>query len=338
MKIRVEQLKAQLQNLKPIYVITGDEPLLSEETNEYINKIAKQHGFNERKTIHTNANFNWQMLIETTQSLSLFSEKKIIELHLKNGKPGKDGGLILSEYAQSPLENNLLILRLPKLPTTSQKSKWFTALEQAGVVINIWPIKAEQFPHWLQRRLARAKLQTSAAGLNLLANLSAGNLLAAKQNIEKLTLLYQQGDITVEQIENCLSDSSTYDVYTLLNNSLAMDAKKSYKILQHLQAAHTEATLILWVFTKELRLLAQLAKALAEGKILNHLWQKYGVWQQRKILLQRHLTKTTYSQYLDLLQLAARCDRLIKGIESGNIWACLNELILKTCNVELLTA
>ena len=336
MKIKVEQLKTYVQNLKPIYIITGDEPLLNEEVSQYINKIARNQGFIERKFIQANSHFNWQEFTEMAQSLSLFSEKKILELSLENGKPGKLGSIVLTKYAQNPLKNNLLILRLPKLPTISQKSKWFTALEQVGIVINIWPIKAEQFPSWLERRLSRAKLHTSKAGLNLLASLSTGNLLAAKQNIEKLALLYNEGEITAKQIENCLNDNSTYDVYTLLNSSLAMDVKQTLRILQYLQKSNIEVTLILWVFTKELRLLAKLAKAITQGEMLSHLWQQHGVWSQRQTLLTTHLNKTTYSQYLALLQLAAHCDRLVKGIELGNIWACLNELILKICKVELL--
>ena len=338
MRIKLEQLKQQLQPLKPIYIITGDEPLLIDEACRYIIKIAKQNNFTERQVIHAAAKFNWNELNNAKQSLSLFSEKKIIELHLPNGKPGTAGSLALLEYVAHLSAETLLILRLPKLPATSQQSKWFTTLEKLGVVINIWNITTAQLPHWISRRLARAKLNTSTQGLQMLATLSEGNLLAAKQNIEKLSLLYGERKLTVEQIETCLNDNAYYDIYTLLNSILDLNTVRSIKILKNLSATNVEATLILWVLTKEIRTLAQLAKAVEKGASLNDLWQPHGIWKQRQPLLRKHLTTLNYQHYLQLLQLAADCDQLAKGVGTGNIWLKLQQLVLQMCKVELSAA
>ena len=339
MKIKLEQLKTQLQqSLKPIYVITGDEPLLVEETSRYINKIAKQQGFSERKILQVSAKFNWDELAQETQSLSLFSEKKILELHIANGKPGKIGSASLIDYTNQPITDFLLIIRLPKLPKTSQKSKWFTTLEKNGVVINIWPISNEQLPNWIRRCLARVKLNTTAAGIAMLVDLSAGNLLAAKQNVEKLSLLYGEGEITATQIEVCLNDNAHYDIYALLNSVLALNPQESIKILNNLNAIGVEPILIIWVLSKEVRILAQLANAVAKGTALSQLWQQHGIWTQRQPLLKKHLQAMNYSRYLQILQQAAHCDRILKGVDNGEIWQSLQQLILNMCKVGSLVA
>ena len=319
-------------------VESADEPLLVEEASRYINKIAKQQGFAEHRLMHVSAKFDWNELINAQQSLSLFSEKKIIELYLPTGKPGTAGSANLLEYANALAAETLLIIRLPKLPISSQKSKWFTALEKSGIAINIQNITAEQLPHWITRRLARVKLSTSNQGINTLTNLSEGNLLAAKQNIEKLSLRYGEGELNIEQIDACLSDHAHYDVYALLHSTLNLELDRSLKILQNLKATGIAATLILWVLSKEIRTLARLARAVEQGSTLNSLWQPYGIWTQRQAPLKKHLTMMNYQQYLQLLHIAAHCDQCIKGIVAGDVWQCLQQLVLQMCKAEVLAA
>ena len=337
MKIKLEQLKQQLQQtLKPVYIVTGDEPLVVDETCRYISKIAKQQGFNEQQLIQVTANCNWQELLYAQKALSLFSEKCILELNLPNGQPDKVGSASLIEYAHNPSTEKLLLLRLPKLPTVAQKSKWFTALETIGVVIFIHRVTFEQFPLWIKRYLNRVKLRTSAHGINMLTNLSAGNLLAAKQAIERLLLLYGEGELCTTQIAACLNDNAHYTVYALRDTILALDINQSINILHKLEASGTEATLILWVLTKEIRILAQLAQASANGVELGQLWQQYGIWQQRQPLLKTHLQVMNYHAYLQLLQAAGQCDQLIKGAATGDVWQALQQLVLRMCNVKVL--
>lgn len=333
MKINLEQLKNHLSGeLQPVYIVMGDEALLVEETCHYLKKLAKQQGYTETHLFQATAKFNWQELCNEQQSLSLFSDKKLLELHLDSGKPGKIGSKALSDFAASQAPDTLLLLRLPKLNAATQKSKWFTQLEQAGLAITIWPIKPEHFPNWLARRLQRAKLKTNTAGLKLLAELTEGNLLAAKQSIEKLSLLYNEGELSLAQIEACLSDSSHFDVYALLQTLLQQDTQKSLAVLNKLQASGTEPTLILWVLHKELFLLADLAKAQQAKQNLAPIWKQHAVWLNRQPLLKKHLHAFTYADYLFLLSQTASCDQILKGAKPGNLWQALHKLCLAMCN------
>ena len=324
MKIKLEQLRQQLQQqLKPVYIVTGDECLLVDKACHYINTIAKQQGFQERKLIQATATFNWHEVRYAQQATSLFSEKCVIELHLPTDKLNNVGSASLLAYADNPPVKKLLLLRLPKLSTKAQKSKWFTALATIGVVITIDQVTAEQFPTWIKRYLAKAKLHVSDSGVDMLANLSAGNLLAAKQAIAKLSLLYGEGELSVTQIAACLNDNAHYNIYALLDSILVLDIGQSINILNKLKATGTAAPLILWVLTKEIRILAQLAQATINGTT----WQQYGIWSRRQSLLRRHLQVMHYRDYLQLLQSAAQCDLLIKGVIKGDIWQALQQLL-----------
>ena len=328
MKIKLEQIATQLtKQLKPVYLICGDEPLLVDETSHYIRKFAKREGYDEHHLLPISANFKWEQLLTHRDSLSLFSDKKIIELNMASGKPGRQGAEALVKYSQAIPDSCLLIVRLPKMTAAMQKTKWFSSLEKIGVAIQIWPMTSERFPSWLTRRLKREKLSTTAEGINVLVDLTEGNLLAAKQSIEKLAILYGEGEISAQQIKACLSELNHFDVYKLLDSILLLKTAYVYKILRNLKASAVEPTLILWVLCKEIRTLAKLAKAKEAKQSLSELWQQHGIWQQRQALLRNHLGNFNYQDYLSLLLQAECCDHVIKGIETGDVWHELEQLI-----------
>jgi DNA polymerase-3 subunit delta len=329
MKITLEQLPGQLkQSLAPIYLISGDEPLLVEESSVYIRKIAAQQGFNTRKLLTVTPSFNWQEALYDSQHLNLFHDKTILELQLNSDKLGKSGGEILQKYALQPAIDNLLILRCGKIDSATQKTKWFTAIESNGIVLQIWPIVRAQLPAWLQRRLQRSNLQLDMASIELLADFVEGNLLAVKQIITKLNLMHGEGAISHEQLQAVLTDSAQFDIFALVDSCLRFDAERALNIFSHLIADETAPVLILWALMKDIRILAQLTFAKQQKQNINDLWLKLGVWKQRQHLLQQHLQNFTYAKYLQLLVLGSEIDCMIKGAKPGNYSQSLQQLVI----------
>jgi DNA polymerase-3 subunit delta len=330
MRIKLEELAGQLKKtLAPIYLISGDEPLLVEESSTYLRKIAAQQGFVSRKFLTVTASFNWQEALYDSQHLDLFHDKTILELQLNSDKLGKSGGEILQKYAQQPTTDNLLILRCGKLDSATQKTKWYTALDANGVILQIWPIPRAQLPAWLERRLQRSNLQLENASIELLADFIEGNLLAAKQIITKLNLTYGDGIISHEQVQAVLTDSAQFDIFALVDSCLRFDTVRALNIFSHLAADETAPILILWALIKDIRILAQLAFAKQQQQNINALWLKLGVWQQRQALLQQHLQKYSYPDYLKLLILGSEIDCIIKGAKSGNCEQSLQQFIIE---------
>src|SRR5690606_34729471 len=215
-KLRPEQLGAALaKQLAPIYLVSGDEPLLIQESCDQIRAAARKNGFSERELYHVETSFDWNQLLSAANSLSLFAEKKIIELRMPSGKPGDKGGKILQEYAESPAPDNLLLIITEKLDGAVQKSKWFKAVESFGQHIQVWPVTAAQLPRWIGLRLQSAGLRADSDAIDLLVSRIEGNLLAAVQEIEKLKLLADNNHINYELMASVVADSARYDVFGL---------------------------------------------------------------------------------------------------------------------------
>ena len=324
-RINPRQLAQNLrQGLAPIYVVTGDEPLLVQECCDSIRDAARKQGFNERELLHGEHNFDWGQLLSAAGSLSLFADKKIIELRLPGGKPGDKGSKALQEFAASVGDETLLLLVLPKLDRSQLNSKWIKALEANGVLIQIWPVDASEMPRWIHQRLRAAGLDAEPDAIQILAERVEGNLLAASQEIEKLKLLAQDSVISAETMNNAVASSARYDVFGLIDKALAADPAGAVKTLQGLRAEGVEAPVVLWAIAREIRSLIEIQQKLEQGQPINRLVRI----QKRQPLVQAACQRL-HPRHLENFLLRARAvDTAIKGGKEMDPWAGLLELTL----------
>lgn len=328
MQLRLEQLPNQLQkNLLPIYLVSGDEPLLIQETCDLIRERARQVGFSERQIFHTNTAFSWTDFLTFERSFSLFNDKQLLELHV-NKALGDAGSKALQAYAADSPADKILLIITEKLDAAAQKTLWFQAIAKIGAIIPIWPLEKNQFTDWLRQRLLKAGLKTDPVGLQLLAENSEGNLLAAAQEIEKLRLLYGQSELTPEQITKAISDNARFDIFALSDSALQNDSKRALRILKTLREEGVEPVLVLWSLARELRTLAMLAFSIAQGNSVEKSMQEQRIWEKRKLFFRTALQRHTTTTLQRLLSKASRIDRIIKGVETGNIWDELSSLTL----------
>lgn len=338
-RLRPEQLSAALtKQLAPIYLVSGDEPLLIQEACDAIRAAARKQGFGERELYHADNSFDWGQVLSAANSLSLFAEKKIIELRLPSGKPGDKGGKVLQEYARSPSPDNLFLLVTEKLDGAAQKSKWFKAIEDAGTHIQVWPIVAGNLPRWIGQRLQQAGLQADSDAIALLASRIEGNLLAAAQEIEKLKLIAEGGYISYELMASAVADSARYDVFGLADKALQGDARAAVKTLQGLKTEGTEPITILWAITRDIRTLIQIAQSVAQGKQFEAAAKQCGVWDKRQPLVRAALNRLRPAQLQQLLRKANGIDRAIKGMRNAEPWDELLDLLLNIAGVQSLHA
>lgn len=324
-----EQLARSLERgLAPVYLVSGDEPLLVQESCDLIRSAAREQGFGERELHHINNQFDWNGLLLSAASLSLFAERKIIELRLDKGKLDEAGNKALTEYCQQPPEDNLLLMVAPKLDKATQRSKWYKALAECGQHIQIWPITPAQLPRWLERRLRQANLSANQDSIDLLAARTEGNLLAAAQDIEKLRLLAIDGVVTPELVSGSVADNARYDVFTLVDRCLIGDATAAVRTLHGLKGEAIDATVVLWALAREIRTLAQVADGLEQGLGFDRLASNLRIWDKRKPLLQKAVRRLGASRLKRLLKKANRIDSSIKGLGGSDPWDQLLELAL----------
>lgn len=330
MRLKTEQLSSHLSQgpLAPVYLVSGDEPLLVQEAADTIRSGAIKLGFADRELFHAEAGFDWNQILTEANSLSLFSSKKILEIRIPNGKPGNEGSKIIQEYVANPNPDTLLLIITPKLDASATRSKWVKAIDSAGAFLQIWPVTPQQLPRWIGRRLQQAGIRANAQAIEILADRVEGNLLAAVQEIEKLKLLAPTGDVDVKTMSTVVADSARFNVFTLVDKALEGDAQSASRTLRGLRDEGTEPTVILWSLTRELRTLLAISEAQAAGGHIDSALRSAGVWEKRKPLLKTAARRLNPAALKQMLRLAGGVDRAIKGMRIAAPWDDLTTLVL----------
>lgn len=327
MRLRLEQLGRHLNSeLAPVYLVSGDEPLQVGESCDAIRAAARKAGHDNREIFEVGNSFDWNQLAAEANTLSLFAEKKIIDLRIPNGKPGREGGQALAEYCSRPPEDTLLLITLPKLDRSQQNSKWFKTIEQAGIVLQVWPIDAQQLPNWVDKRMRKAGLVPDREAVQLLSDRIEGNLLAAHQEIEKLLLLHGDGPINAEQLQAAVADSARYDVFELVDTALRGDSKRCLKILEGLKGEGIAAQVVLWALHREIQSLTTISADMAKGMTPDHAMTRARVWDKRKPLVRQGMQRLKTPQWLNLLSLCQLADASSKGATKLDVWLVLEDI------------
>ncbi|MDN3517322.1 DNA polymerase III subunit delta [Aquisalimonas lutea] len=324
MRLKPEQVDEVLaRQLPPVWLITGDEPLLLGETADAVRTAARAAGHDEREVLEADAGFDWQRLAGVTDNLSLFAERRIVELRLPTGKPGQAGARAISDYCAGAPEDTVLLITAPRLDGNTRKASWVNAVDRAGAVVQVWPLDTRQLPGWLDQRMRRAGLQPSRDAVRLLAERSEGNLLAAVQEIEKLKLLVPAGEVDADAVRRAVADSARFDVFDLTAAALEGHVARCVRIVSGLREEDVEPTLVLWALAREIRVVCQLRAAGGRGE---DVLRRNGVFGPRKAQIQRAAGRGGTRRWQALLARCARVDRVIKGVAPGRAWDELLQL------------
>ncbi len=330
MKVYADRIHNELKKgLAPVYLISGDETLLVNECADAIRATCKQQGFSERELFHTDSpGFDWEQVIQSMNSMSLFAERKLVEIRCPKQKPNHK---TLLDYVQQPNPDTVLLIISAKLDASSQRTKWFKSLESKSLFIPVWPLEGQALGQWLNQRCQKAGLNLNSGALQILQDRIEGNLLAASQEIEKLRLLFDDQPIDETRLTEAVTDSARYNVFALTDKALLGDAAGTLKILQGLRDEGTAETAILWALTRELRILISTRLALDSGEQINWALKKQGVWEKRQPLFQQALKRLPLQHLHQLLKQASQIDLSIKGMAQHSPWNELQDLCMQLC-------
>ncbi|MEO8509508.1 MAG: DNA polymerase III subunit delta [Betaproteobacteria bacterium] len=321
MQLRHEDLDSHLaREVKALYVVHGDEPLLALEAGDAIRAAARGAGVVEREVLVVEGGFRWDAFVGANANASLFGERKFLDLRIPSGKPGVEGGRALEAYAANPNPDNVTLVTLPRLDRAAQASAWFSALAHAGVTVAVYPVEREALPGWIASRLQRQRQRASRETLTFLAESCEGNLLAARQEVEKLALLLPEGELEHEAVENAVADVARFDIFQLSEAWLAGDATRAMRILRALQAEGEPATLAIWQLSEDVHALAAVSTMVRGGTPVSAAVRSARVWGKRQPALERAAQRVAPTLIAPLLSAAARLDALSKGIGRGNVW------------------
>ncbi len=345
MQLALPQLQAHLQKgLRSLYTLHGDEALLVQEAADAIRATARAQGYTERSMhVVSGAHFDWSEVLAAGGSLSLFADRQLLEIRIPTGKPGKEGSPMIQQLAQSAEGNDstLTLFILPKLDNATKKGAWFGALDQFGVTLQVESVERAQLPQWIAQRL-KLQNQSVAAGqegqacLQFFADRVEGNLLAAHQEIQKLGLLYPEGELSLEQVESAVLNVARYDVFKLSEAVLAGQIPRVQRMLDGLQAEGEAAVLVHYTLAEDIRALKRVKDAIAEGRPMPIALREQRIWGAREKLFERVLPKLSASRLAQLLQNAHQVDGIVKGLKVADWptdpWQALHRLALRVAS------
>ena len=324
MNVRPDQLADILnKQLHPLYLISGDEPLQVMESSDRVRAACRRQDYVEREVFDVDASFDWQLLKDEANSLSLFSSRRILDVRIASGKPGREGGQALKEYAANPPEDTVLLITSGKLEAAQKKSAWFKALDQTGVVMQCWPVGPDKLPAWVRQRFQGCAMQASKEVIDYVCQRVEGNLLAAAQEIDKLNLLLGPGAVDIDSVREAVADSSRFSVFELADTALAGDQTRVVRILHGLHAEGIEPILVTWALAKDIRLLAAVS---ANRDSADYALKQAGVWQNRLPLYKSCMARHSADRFKRMLQRCAKIDGITKGQQPGNVWDELQTL------------
>jgi DNA polymerase-3 subunit delta len=319
-KIATRQLAQHLKKgLSPLYAVHGAEALLALEAGDAIRAAARKSGCAEREVFSAEPGADWSKVGASAANLSLFSTRKLLEVRIPSGKPGAEGGKALEALCARLPEDTVVLVMLPELEWQQFKTAWFSALEGAGTVVEAKAISREELPQWLAERLAAQQQRAGIETLEWLADRVEGNLLAARQEVEKLALLLPAGEITLDAIRESVTDVSRFERDALIEAIHEADPGRIARAVDSLEAEGEPLPLLLWALAEELRLMVQLTGGERPRRFLD---------PDRLQRVQRTARKHDAASFDRQLLRAHRIDRMIKGVETGDAWEEILELSL----------
>lgn len=358
MKLNSDQLdsffqqNASKQNSPKVFLLTGDEPYQLMEAADAIRAHARQTGFTERDILHADNSFNWGELNGVSNSLSLFSEKKFIDLRVEMKTPGKAGSQAIRDYMDNIPDDKILLVQAPKLAAAARNAAWVKAIDKQGVVIQVWELSAPQTMAWISKKMRQYGMRATPDAVRLLTERVEGNLLAAFQEINKLKLLFQKSDpnqangqqtetlIDEEQVLAAVSDSSRFSIFDLSNAVMAGDSHRVQHIHHNLKEEGVPIQLILWTLSDLSRQLYNASFNLRNGMTTSQVVAKMPRPRQRPF--QIALQRMKDANWKAILKKNSDIDRLSKGQGEiankglGRVWSELLELALILAGTELM--
>lgn len=337
MRLRFDQLQNQLsrQQLAPIYFVTGDEPLQMLEAADWIRQAAREQGCEERTVLNVDKSFDWNQLLQESASMSLFASRRLIELRMSGQKPGREGAATLSEYATQAEFNDVLLITTDRVDRKTQQTKWFKTLEKVATVVQIWPVEVARLPEWIQGRARDQGKQMDRDAASLVANKVEGNLLAARQEIDKLVLLVTGETISLADVMESVSDSARFEVFDLVESAMSGQRERIARMIRGLKVEGAEPIAIFGALMWEFRRVCMMSSEISGGMAKEKVFEKHRLFQQRKFATNSVLKRYSDKQLHQILRQAVVVDKVMKGAIRADNWDVLENFLFRLAGVRL---
>lgn len=336
MQVRPEQLPGCLERgLAPVYLVSGDEPLQCSEALDAVRAAARGQGFSERTVLDAETGFDWSRLAEAGASLSLFAERRLIELRLPSGKPGAQGARALAAFAGEPPGGDVVLLvGAGRIEASAKRAEWYRAIERAGVSVEVWPKERAALPAWIRDRARARGLSVSPEAVEELADRCEGNLAYGAQTVERLALLVSGGRIEIDDVLDGAAHGARFTSFDLVDATLAGDAPRALLVLAGLAAEGEAPPAIVGALAWQVRTVARIGRDLERGAAPDQALRPFPAWRRRRGVVLAALRRRRAAEWSARLADLAALDAMSKGAVEGDEWDGLRRLVLDFCGVD----
>ncbi|MGY6588864.1 MAG: DNA polymerase III subunit delta [Wenzhouxiangella sp.] len=326
MKVFPDRLEQTLsRGVAPVYLVAGPELLLVEEASDAIRKAARAAGVSERQVIDAEGRFDWNELGAASENLSLFATRRLLEVRLPSGKPGREGGAALREWVKQP-GDDILLIKAQAWEIASEKTAWFRDLEKAGVFVPCWSVKPARLPQWIGQRLGQRGIRADEAACRFLAERLEGNLLAAAQEVERISLLSGRGaSLDIDQLKAVVGDSARFDGFRLVELVLSGQAGAALRCIRGLAEAEIPMPMIVFALAREVQVIEgfqALRRQMSEGEAFKAL----KVWSSREQPIRDAARRLPARHLQRAIGALAELDFMAKSNQRSEFWLHLERL------------
>lgn len=334
MQVRPDRLAAHLERgLEPVYLVSGDEPLQFNESLDAVRAAARRRGFSERTVLDADTGFDWSRLAEAGASLSLFAERRLIELRLPSGRPGAEGGRALAAFAAEPGSDVVLLVGAGRIDARAKRSEWFRAFGRAGVLVEVWPKERSALPAWIRDRAHARGLSASPEAVEELADRCEGNLAYAAQTIERLALLVAGKRIELDDVLDGAAHGARFTSFDLVDATLAGNVPRALQVLAGLAAEGEAPPAIIGALAWQVRTVVRIGRDLERGASIDDALRPFPAWRRRRSQVLAALERRRSGAWAERLAVLARLDAMSKGAAAGDVWDGLRWLVIEMCGV-----
>jgi DNA polymerase-3 subunit delta len=315
-----ELAKHLAKAIHSIYFISGVEDLLIIESLDQIRKAAISNDFTDKVAFTVSGQFNWSEVDNCFKNQSLFGGKQFVEIHIPSSKPGKKGSEAITNLIANLPEDALLVVVAGKLEKSTKQAKWVKELLKHATVIDCQKVYLSQFSSWLQNRLTAYDLGIDRDALEMFVALTEGNLIVAKQSIERLLMMEVTGRVTMEDVSQCVADGAHFDLFQLTEAAIMRKPERVYRIFERLKSEGTRPEQMLAVLYWEIKNLMDASLDIDNGLSVKQAMQKANIWQSKQKIIGPYLASQPKEKIDQLVHQACKVDNVIKGVDLGSPW------------------
>lgn len=307
-------------------MVTGDEPYQHMLAADMFRSRQEKSGFTDRKVLSAETGFDWSELDAAKHNLSLFGERTLVDLRIPTGKPGAGGSKAIMDFVRVLHQDVSLLIQAPRLDRNTMNSAWVKAVDKAGILVRVWPLNYTETENWIRQKLNAEGFLAGQKVIAFIAQQVEGNLLAAMQELEKIALISETKELTLETVSRALTDSSHYSLKELTDALVGKEVARLVRILHGLEKEDVKPPLLLWAMTEQARKITDARHTAKAGRVSTRFSDRL---VRLSLLHQQHIGVRDDRQApgsADLLRQCAWVDRVIKGRAHGNPWHELVQL------------